>query len=116
MARITLPRQVGIAVASARRARGFTQTQLAQSAGVSRQLVNRLEMGSATGIALDKLLSILDAAGCAMDVHPLDDEAAWQEPAISRVGQATQPIMDADEVYALDETLFGPRKEAPDDA
>ena len=68
MARITLPRQVRLVTATARRERGLTQSEVAQLAGVSRQLVNRLETGSATGIALDKLLSILGAVGCALDL------------------------------------------------
>ena len=111
MTRITLPRQVGIVVASARRARGITQSQLAQDARVSRQLVNRLEMGTATGIALDKLLAILDAAGCELDVHPVDGEEHLQTSAAQHARSAAQPIENLGEGYALDETLFSPREE-----
>lgn len=106
MARITIPRQVGLIVAAARKERGLTQSQLAKDAKVSRQLVNRLETGVASGIALDKLLAILGAAGCALDVSPLEgsESIAWQESsqeaAVARVG------LDDWRGYQLDETLF----------
>ena len=106
MARITLPRQVGLVVASARKERGLTQSQLAKDAKVSRQLVNRLETGVASGIALDKLLAILGAAGCALDVSPLEDAQRddWrdspQEASVARVN------LEDWCGYQLDETLF----------
>ena len=106
MARITIPRQVGLIVAAARKERGLTQSQLAKDAKVSRQLVNRLETGVASGIALDKLLAILGAAGCALDVSPLEgsESIAWQESsqeaAVARVDLADW------RGYQLDETLF----------
>ena len=45
MTEITIPRQVGQVVRAARKARGMSQAQLALEARISRQLVNRLEMG-----------------------------------------------------------------------
>ena len=116
MARITLPRQVGLVVASARKARGLTQSQLAQIAGVSRQLVNRLETGTASGIALDKLLPILGAAGCALDVSPLEENGCGTERHLLPAAPATQPTPAAwDECpseYSLDATLFERAKES----
>ena len=106
MARITLPRQVGLIVASARKERGLTQSQLAKEAKVSRQLVNRLETGVASGIALDKLLAILDAAGCMLDVSPLEgsESIAWQES--SQEAAVARVDLDDWRGYPLDETLF----------
>lgn len=106
MTRITLPRQVGIVVASARRARGITQAQLAHDAAVSRQLVNRLETGVASGIALDKLLSILDAAGCTLDVSPVDDEENDAPSRFPEEVPASQEPIDVWDEYPLDNTLF----------
>lgn len=108
MARITLPRQVGLIVASTRRERGLTQSQLAKDAKVSRQLINRLEVGTATGIALDKLLAILGAAGCVLDVSPLEDAGRvhneWQNPP----QEAPAARVDLGDWcgYPFDETLF----------
>ena len=101
MARITLPRQIGLQVASARRALGLTQAQLAQRAGVSRQLVNRLEVCTATGIALDKLLAMLDACGCVLAVSSPSDVSGdfGERPQVVHV-------VDLGDEYAIDETLF----------
>ena len=59
--RIDIPRQAGQAVAQARLDCAMTQGQLAEAAGVSRQLVNRLEAGNAAGISLAHLMAILAA-------------------------------------------------------
>lgn len=106
MARITLPRQVGLVVASARKERGLTQSQLAKDAKVSRQLVNRLETGVATGIALDKLLAILGAAGCVLDVSPLEGAQRddWQDS--SQEASVARVNLEDWCGYQLDETLF----------
>lgn len=103
MTRITIPRQVGIVAAAARRTRGLTQQQVADTAGVSRQLVNRLETGSATGIALGKLLSILSATGCVLDVYPLDGEDVISfEPSAYADPMSFDPL----ENYPFDESLY----------
>lgn len=106
MARITIPRQVGLIVVAARKERGLTQSQLAKDTKVSRQLVNRLETGVASGIALDKLLAILGAAGCALDVSPLEgsESIAWQES--SQEAAVARVALDDWRGYQLDETLF----------
>ena len=106
MPRITLPRQVGIVVQAARTAQGLTQAEVAERAGVSRQLVNRLEVGSATGIALDKLLTILDSVGCTLDVSATDNVANldFGPPSVP----TTQPDFDPLGMYDLDMTLFDP--------
>ena len=116
MPRILLPRQVGIVVASARKAKGLTQADVAQQAAVSRQLVNRLEMGTATGIALDKLLSILEAVGCGLDVYPLDEEVERQE--LGRVSPELDELL-VEEVkakYQIDQSLFECPSELLDNA
>lgn len=111
MAQILLPRQVGIVVARSRQARGLTQAQVAERAGVSRQLVNRLEVGSASGIALNKLLAILDAVGCILDVRPLEGPDVL-DAASRRVGSPAPPQdFDPYEAYPFDESLFDPNPE-----
>lgn len=108
MTRIRIPRQVGIVAAAARRTKGLTQQQVADTVGVSRQLVNRLKTGSATGIALDKLLSILSATGCALDVYPLDGAGiASFEPSATPGLASFDPLED----YPFDESLYAPNVE-----
>ena len=63
---ITTPRQAGIYVRRAREAQGLTRAALAKKAGVSERLLASLELGDATGIRLDKLLTIFGALGLAL--------------------------------------------------
>jgi y4mF family transcriptional regulator len=56
------------AVLTARKQRGWTQAQLASGAGVSRDLVNRLERGSGR-VELQKVLDVLAALGLATSVE-----------------------------------------------
>ena len=116
MARITLARQVGLVVASARKAKGLTQSQLAHASGVSRQLVNRLETGAATGIALDKLLSVLNALGCTVDISPSASFDPTIGPANTHTSHASQAPVDLPREYTLDESLFDPRNGGAQDA
>jgi transcriptional regulator with XRE-family HTH domain len=116
MARITLARQVGLVVASARKAKGLTQSQLAHASGVSRQLVNRLETGAATGIALDKLLSVLNALGCTVDISPSAAFDLANGPANTHTSHASQAPVDLPREYTLDESLFDPRDGGAQDA
>lgn len=103
---ITLPRQVGIVVQAARTSKGLTQAEVAETAGVSRQLVNRLETGSASGIALDKLLAILDSVGCVLEVNSTDD---IEVPDFGPPNTPSSPIVfDPHGEFALDMTLFNP--------
>lgn len=60
---ITTPRQAGIYVRQAREAQGITRAALAKKAGVSERLLASLELGDATGIRLDKLLTVFNALG-----------------------------------------------------
>ena len=63
---ITTPRQAGIYVRQARESQGITRAALAKKAGVSERLLASLELGDATGIRLDKLLTIFNALGLAL--------------------------------------------------
>lgn len=67
--RITTVDEVAGAVRLARKERGWTQAQLAASAHVSRDLVNRLEGGSGR-VEVAKVLDILAALGLAMVIEP----------------------------------------------
>lgn len=60
---ITTPRQAGIYVRQARDSQGITRAALAKKAGVSERLLASLELGDATGIRLDKLLTVFNALG-----------------------------------------------------
>lgn len=108
MARIRLPRQVGIVAADARKAQGFTQLEIARAAGVSRQLVNRLETGAATGIALDKLMAILDAVGCALEVYPTNADKPTTQSFDAQTPPVATETFDPSEAYPLDGSLFDP--------
>lgn len=60
--RIATVEDVADAVRSARRERAWTQAQLAERSGVSRDLVNRLERGSRR-VELGKVLDVLAGLG-----------------------------------------------------
>jgi transcriptional regulator with XRE-family HTH domain len=115
MESITTPRAMGAAIARLRHAKGLTQAQVAQQAGVSRQLVNRLEMGTAEGIMFDKLLAILAALDCTLFVgHDSEDAVSQQETSPVR-HHVSQPVTNIElpSSYFLDDSLFAPtRKDA----
>ena len=52
-------RMIGYAIREARTARGLTQRQLAQAAGVSERMLVALELGDNAGVRLDKLQAVL---------------------------------------------------------
>lgn len=110
MERIKTSRAMGSVIAQARMAKGLTQDQLARDAGISRQLVNRLEMGTASGIALSKLLSILERLDCALlvdsDGQPLEREPSPSESRIQADISDDQDPMGLGYFYPLDESLF----------
>ena len=73
---VTISRQAGIHVRSVREQRGLTRRELAALAGVSERLVASLELGDATGIRLDKLLSICDAVGLSLFMRQAEPQEA----------------------------------------
>ncbi len=77
---ITTPRQAGIYVRQAREAQGLTRAALAKKAGVSERLLASLELGDATGIRLDKLLTIFNALGLALAAQGGIGEAKNERP------------------------------------
>lgn len=77
---ITTPRQAGIYVRQAREAQGLTRAALAKKAGVSERLLASLELGDATGIRLDKLLTIFDALGLALVAQGNIDDTKHEQP------------------------------------
>ena len=70
---ITTPRQAGIYVRQARETQGLTRAALAKKAGVSERLLASLELGDATGIRLDKLLTIFNALSIGLFVQGDND-------------------------------------------
>lgn len=73
---ITTPRQAGIYVRQAREAQGITRAALAKKAGVSERLLASLELGDATGIRLDKLLTVFNALGIGLFAQSDNDSIA----------------------------------------
>jgi transcriptional regulator with XRE-family HTH domain len=71
VARPEFHEELGRRVAQARREQDVTQEQLALLSGVSLRLIGQLENGKATGIGLEKLLSILNTIGLDLDVVPI---------------------------------------------
>lgn len=77
---ITTPRQAGIYVRQARETQGLTRAALAKKADVSERLLASLELGDATGIRLDKLLTIFNALGLALAAQGDIGEAKNERP------------------------------------
>lgn len=77
---ITTPRQAGIYVRQARESQGITRAALAKKAGVSERLLASLELGDATGIRLDKLLTIFNALGLALAAQGDIGETKNEQP------------------------------------
>lgn len=63
--------ELGYTIRKARLARGLTQVQLAQSAGLSRTTMNQLENGVFPDIGVNKAQAILAALGLGLRIQPL---------------------------------------------
>jgi transcriptional regulator with XRE-family HTH domain len=111
MTEITIPRQVGQVVRAARKARGMSQAQLALDARISRQLVNRLEMGEATNISLGRLLDVLDVLGCTMSIDWDGDESEHRLAGSPKQTASSSEVSEYANKWRLDESLFAPRAE-----
>jgi y4mF family transcriptional regulator len=61
--------EIGAVVRQARLAEGLRQDQLAAAAGVGLRFLVELERGKPT-VRLDKVLAVLNALGCRLDVTP----------------------------------------------
>lgn len=61
--------EIGAVVRQARLAQGLRQDQLAAAAGVGLRFLVELERGKPT-VRLDKVLAVLSALGCRLDVTP----------------------------------------------
>lgn len=70
---VTAPRQIAYPLRQRRKDLGMTQEDLARTAGVSRQLVNKTEAGLTPGIGLDRLLRMLEALGLSLAVVSPND-------------------------------------------
>ena len=66
--------EVGQKIASARKARQLTQTELATLAGVSRPTIDLLENGRASEIGYSKLARILAAVGLELRLQSIAQE------------------------------------------
>ncbi len=102
---VNIPRQAGQIVRQCRNEKGWTQVQLAKEAGVSDRLIVSLELGDATGIRLDKLLSILQALDLEMriDINTSSDS--------SSIGDAEKVVQNATPVSSFDDPVYVAAKE-----
>jgi len=66
--------EIGLRIASARKNRQLTQTELANRAGVSRPTIDLLENGRATEIGYSKLVRILAAIGLELRLQAITPE------------------------------------------
>lgn len=108
MPAILVHRQVGQVVSRARKAQGLTQEQLARKAHVSRQLVNRLEMGDAANISPSRLMEVLAALGCMLRID-LEGDTESSQPSNPPERDATSPTPVEMPSYDLDAMLFEPK-------
>jgi transcriptional regulator with XRE-family HTH domain len=88
--------EIGFAVRSARVARGWTQTDLARAAGLSRITVNQLENGVCTDLGLRKALAVLAALGLELQIRG----ARQREDPIAAACALTK-LSEAELVHAL---------------
>jgi y4mF family transcriptional regulator len=98
VALVRTPTEVGALVRTGRKARGWSQQQAADAAGVSRRFVNMVEDGHRNA-EMWRVLALLDAVGVTLD-------ATTQEPAAGPLGDggtavAPAPIADAPDPDAL---------------
>ena len=102
---ITTPRQAGIYVRQAREAQGLTRAALAKTASVSERLLASLELGDATGIRLDKLLSVFNALGIGLFAQSDNDSIASPSelecPAKAKRRQTTRSTRNAIFLWCL---------------
>jgi transcriptional regulator with XRE-family HTH domain len=68
------PYRLGIALRDARKVKGWTQQQLADRAGVSRQLIIDLERGRRPRAELSRVLALARALGLGLALEPLETE------------------------------------------
>lgn len=69
-------RDIGRRIRSARAEAGFTQGQLASSAGVSERLIRSVENGEARNVSIGRLVSILNQFGLDLYVGKIDPTGA----------------------------------------
>lgn len=102
MVRVTTPADFGALAHAARTARGWSQQQAADAAGVSRRFVNMLEGGGHANAEVWRVLALLDALGVQIrGTLPAGvSDAAQAAPATTR-----QPEPGAPDGFDLDAHL-----------
>lgn len=89
MNQVSTPAELGAVARAARKARGWTQQEAADSAGLSRRLVNMIEGGQHPNAELWRVLSLLNALGV-----PLHTAAPATPSTVARM-PATDLDLDA---------------------
>jgi y4mF family transcriptional regulator len=79
MRTIHTTRALGEEVRRVRDARGWTQSELAQAAGVSRSFISELELGKAT-VEFGRVLRLLGALGIALTLSPVSGDVTVGAP------------------------------------
>ena len=96
--RVTVARDLGLAVRGRRRELGLSQADLATASGVSRKWLSEFEQGKPT-VELGILLRVLHALQMELTVAPLTEEDPQQ------AGPSSKERLDLDEI--LDELDAG---------
>jgi len=78
--------EIGRIIAQLRRAKGWTQTELAERAGISRALLSTLERGVAVGAGLTKVQRILALFGYQLAAVPKAGPPTLEE--LQRINEA----------------------------
>lgn len=84
----SLTRKIGTKVREKRTAKGITQKQLAAQCGVSERLIRSLEMGTAYGIGLEKLIDIISSLG--LDLTLVDQDNNTNNKDSSSISQGSE--------------------------
>jgi y4mF family transcriptional regulator len=83
MRTIHTTRALGEEVRRVRDARGWTQSELAHTAGVSRSFISELELGKAT-VEFGRVLRLLGALGIALTLSPVSGDVTVGAPHTAR--------------------------------
>ena len=99
MGRLRTVSDLGDVIRAARVARGWTQQEAADAAGISRRLVNMLEGGEHANAEVRRLLALLDALDIHLVVAPSTTDFAFT-PAVPATKARGSDELDLD-AYSL---------------
>lgn len=80
----TTLQSVGLEVARVRKERGLTQAALSERSGIARSTIARLEVGQLSDFGVRKLLTLLEALDCALEVVDKGQPLTLDDVALER--------------------------------